>query len=186
MESYIPISFLNDFIFCPRSIYFHQLYGRTDAKQYQETAQVAGKEAHSSIDEQRYSTRKEILQGIEIYSERYNLCGKIDTFDTLKGALVERKRSIITIYDGYVFQLYAHYHALTEMRYTVRSMAFYDISHNKQYPVPLPSENPEMQQRFEEIVERLNNFSLCDSSFAPVEAKCKRCIYSPLCDVSLC
>lgn len=39
MEPYIPISFLNDFIFCPRSIYFHQLYGRSSESLYHSTDQ---------------------------------------------------------------------------------------------------------------------------------------------------
>ncbi len=186
MESYIPISFLNDFIFCPRSIYFHQLYGNTNTEQYQQTPQIAGKAAHAAIDEKKYSTRKGVLQGIEIYSERYNLCGKIDLFDTVKGTLTERKRSITTIYDGYVFQLYAQYHALCEMGYTVHSLAFYDISHNKQYPILLPRENSEMQQKFEDLITQINNFSLTDSPFSPIESKCKNCIYSQLCDNSLC
>jgi CRISPR-associated exonuclease Cas4 len=122
MEAYIPISFLNDFIFCPRSIYFHQLYGNFNQLLYQQKPQVAGKAAHASIDEQTYSTSKNVLQGTEIYCERYKLCGKIDLFDADSGKLSERKREIKTIYDGYVFQVYAQYHALTEMGYKVKSI----------------------------------------------------------------
>ena len=32
MDDYILISWLNDFIFCPISIYFHQLYGNKEKK----------------------------------------------------------------------------------------------------------------------------------------------------------
>lgn len=186
MEAYIPISFLNDFIFCPRSIYFHQLYGSYNTQLYQQKPQVAGKVAHASIDEKTYSTRKNILQSVEIYSERYKLCGKIDLFDVDSGKLSERKREIKTIYDGYVFQVYAQYHALTEMGYTVNSIVLYDITHNKNHPIPLPHENHEMQQKFEKLIDDLNSFDMNKGDFVANEQKCKNCIYSNLCDYSLC
>lgn len=186
MESYIPISFLNDFIFCPRSIYFHQLYGSFNTQLYQQKPQLAGKAAHATIDEGTYSTRKNILQGLELWCEKYKLCGKLDVFDAESGRLTERKREIKVIYDGYVFQVYAHYHALTEMGYAVTSIVIHDIIHNKNYPIPLPSESPEMQQKFEQLIWNINNFELSDTTFAPHEAKCKKCIYSNLCDYSLC
>ena len=186
METYIPISFLNDFIFCPRSIYFHQLYGSFNTQVYQQKPQIAGKAAHTSIEGKTYSTRKNILQGAEIYCERYRICGKIDLFDATSGKLIERKRQIKTIYDGYVFQLYAQYHALIEMGYEVNSIALYDIIHNKVYPMPLPHENPEMQRKFENLIEQINSFDINAPNFTPVDAKCRNCIYSNLCDYSLC
>ncbi len=186
MESYIPISFLNDFIFCPRSIYFHQLYGSMNTQLYQQKPQIAGKAAHASIDEKTYSTRKTILQGIDIYCEQYRLCGKIDLFDIKSGKLTERKREIKVIYDGYVFQLYAQYFALTEMGYHVKSIALYDITHNKSFPVALPDVDTEMKQKFETLIEQLNTFDLNQTGFVPNEAKCRNCIYNNLCDYSLC
>jgi CRISPR-associated protein Cas4 len=186
MESYIPISFLNDYIFCPRSIYFHQLYGHLNTELYQQTAQVAGTEAHAAVDEGRYSTRATVLQGLEVYSERYGLCGKIDTFDTRTGKLTERKRKIDVIYDGYMLQVYAQCHALREMGHTVRKINFYDMSRNKVHPVPLPEDHPAMQEKLEEVVEGLRNFDLEAPGFEPVLAKCQNCIYSNLCDYSLC
>ncbi|MBD3843295.1 MAG: type V CRISPR-associated protein Cas4 [Campylobacterales bacterium] len=107
MEPYIPISFLNDFIFCPRSIYFHQLYGRSDESLYHSTDQSEGKAAHATVDAKTYTTAKKVLQTIEIYSQTYGLGGKIDTFDTQTGILTERKKKIKVIYDGYIYQLYA-------------------------------------------------------------------------------
>ncbi|MBM4065515.1 MAG: type V CRISPR-associated protein Cas4 [Planctomycetes bacterium] len=186
METYIPISFLNDFIFCPRSIYFHQLYGGYDTQLYQQKPQIAGRAAHDSIDKKSYSTRKNILQGVEIYCEQYKICGKVDLFDADIGKLSERKREIKVIYDGYVFQVYAQYHALCEMGYQVRSIALYDMTHNKTYPIPLPHEDPEMHQKFENLIKQINSFDMNASGFVPVEAKCRNCIYSNLCDYSLC
>lgn len=186
MESYIPISFLNDFIFCPRSIYFHQLYGNIRTELYHQTPQVAGKAAHASIEEKRYSTRQNVLQGTEIYCAQYNLCGKIDLFDCDTGKLTERKKEIKAIYDGYVFQVYAQYFALTEMGYTVKSIVFYDLTHNKTYPVKLPAEDAEMLSRFESIVQQLASFDLNDRSFVANPNKCAQCIYHNLCDYSVC
>ncbi|MFA5194905.1 MAG: type V CRISPR-associated protein Cas4, partial [Bacteroidales bacterium] len=107
MEPYITLSFLNDFIFCPRSIYFHQLYGGLNYELYKQKPQIAGEAAHKPIGDKSYSTRKNILQDMEVFSEKYNICGKVDVFDDAAGKLTERKREIKTIYDGYVFQVYA-------------------------------------------------------------------------------
>ena len=42
MEDLILISNLNDFIFCPVSIYFHKLYGNQDNLTYQSQYQING------------------------------------------------------------------------------------------------------------------------------------------------
>ena len=73
MENYITLSHLNDFIFCPRSIYFHQLYSIYNEQNYKQRPQIAGTEAHSAIDNSKYSTKSTILQGIEVYFEKYNI-----------------------------------------------------------------------------------------------------------------
>ena len=66
MDDYILISWLNDFIFCPVSIYFHQLYGSKETMLYQNRDQISGKAAHKTVDEKSYSTRKDVLQGISV------------------------------------------------------------------------------------------------------------------------
>ncbi|MDD4530863.1 MAG: type V CRISPR-associated protein Cas4, partial [Candidatus Gracilibacteria bacterium] len=81
METYIKISTLNDFIFCPKSIYYHNLYDNYDKKVYQEKPQIVGTIAHQNIDNKTYSTEKKYLQAMEVYSVRYGLLGKIDLFD---------------------------------------------------------------------------------------------------------
>jgi CRISPR-associated protein Cas4 len=185
MESYIPISYLNDFLFCPRSIYFHQLYGRSDTRLYQETAQVEGRAAHSSIEESRYSTRSRVLQGIEIYCEKYNLCGKLDIFYVDEALLCERKREIKEIYDGYIFQVYAQYFALTEMGYTVNRIVLHDFVHNRRHMIALPQENPQMLEKFEKLVAQINSYDLDRTPFVANANKCARCIYRQLCDYNL-
>ncbi len=181
MEPYILISFLNDFIFCPRSIYFHQLYGNRHQLTYHEKAQVEGKESHKSIDNQDYSTKKNILQGMSVYSEKYNLCGKIDIYDGQEGVLIERKKMIKTVYDGYVFQLYAQYHCLIEMGYRVKKLFLYSMDTNKRYPVISPDKDRPMQDRFEKIIEDIKSYNL-KQDFLANPKKCAKCIYAHLCD----
>jgi CRISPR-associated exonuclease Cas4 len=185
MENYITLSHLNDFIFCPRSIYFHQLYSTFNDAVYRQKPQIAGEEAHKSIDEKTYSTKKSILMGLEIYSSKYNIVGKIDVFDVKKGILTERKREIKTIYDGYVFQVYGQYFGLTEMGYTVNKIIIHDLIHNKNHEIDLPEKNAETLGKFINLIDKINNYRLEDD-FEPTLSKCENCIYNQLCDKSLC
>lgn len=184
METYIQISLLNDFIFCPASIYFHQLYGKLSDELVHDRPQAEGKAVHETIEERRYSDRKNILQGVEVYSTEYKLCGKIDVFDIDRGLLTERKKHITRIYDGYVFQLYAQYYGLTEMGYAVKQMRFYSSDDNKTYPVKLPHEDEAMEEAFKKTIQDMNNFRL--ENFTQTNAeKCRYCIYEPMCDRGL-
>lgn len=186
MESYIPISFLNDFIFCPYSIYFHNLYYNNDTQIFHDTYQAEGKFAHQSIENKTYSTRKHILQNIEVYSEKYQLYGKIDIYDLQTHTLIERKKEIKQIYDGYIFQIYAQYFALTEMNYVVEHLQFYCITHNKKYPIPLPEQAPELLSKFEKLIEKIKTFDITKDKVTLNPNKCARCIYKNICDISLC
>ena len=42
MNDYIPLSTLNDFIFCPYSIYLHGVYMESDEDLYKATPQIKG------------------------------------------------------------------------------------------------------------------------------------------------
>ena len=181
MESYIPISFLNDFIFCPRSIYFHQVYTSFDVALYHEDIQTKGRLAHKNIDNKRYSTRKDILQGLDIYSTQYGLCGRIDVFDKTKKMLMERKKKVTKIYDGFVFQIYAHYYCLKEMGYNVEKLCIHSLDDNKNYFILLPKDNPVMDQGFKNVLKQIRAFDMTQPFF-PNISKCKKCIYKNLCD----
>ena len=183
MEQAIVVSNLNDFIFCPVSIYFHNLYGNLDKMIYQSTAQVDGTNAHKTIDSKKYSSRKEVLQSIDVYSEKYGLIGKIDIFNEETGVLTERKRTIKQIYDGYVFQVYAQYFALSEMGYEVKKIVLHSITDNKNYKIKLPEENLEMKYKFEKLIKDMHEFDIESFIQTNIE-KCKRCIYEPACDRS--
>ena len=184
MEEIILISYLNDFIFCPVSIYFHKLYGAMDKTLYQSSFQINGTNAHKAIDSKKYSTKKNVLQSINVYSEKYGFQGKRDVFDVDKGLLTERKNKIITIYDGYVFQIYAQYFGLTEMGYDVKKLRFHSLSDNKNYDVKLPKDDNEMFEKFENLIKEIRLFNM--ENFVQTNIKkCQNCIYEPSCDRSL-
>ncbi len=184
MEEIILISYLNDFIFCPVSIYFHKLYGKLDKILYQQQFQINGTAAHETIDMQTYSTRKDVLQGIDVYSEKYKIMGKIDVFDCKSGVLTERKNKIIEVYDGYVFQVYAQYFALIEMGYDVKKIRLHSMEDNKNYNIKLPEEDIEMFKKFESIIREIREFDIEKFTQTNVK-KCEKCIYEPSCDRSL-
>lgn len=75
MDDIIIISNLNDFIFCPASIYFHKLYGSQDNLTYQSSYQINGSRAHESVDNSSYSTKKSIITALDVYSDKYKLSG---------------------------------------------------------------------------------------------------------------
>lgn len=184
MEDPILITWLNDFVFCPVSIYFHNLYGDGSRVSFQDTYQINGTHAHENVDSGGYSTKKSILSGISVYCEKYGLTGKIDVFDIAKGELRERKKKIRQIYDGYVFQLYGQCFSLREMGYTVNKLVLYSMDDNKPYSIHLPENDPEMLQKFESLISNINSFSIYGFKQTVIE-KCRHCIYEPLCDSSL-
>ena len=186
MESYITISSLNDFIFCPKSIYYHGLYNTFSKEIFLQKPQIDGNHAHKTIDEKNYSTRKSILQSIDVYSEKYGICGKIDVFDSVSGKLTERKKNIVKIYDGYIFQVYAQCVCLIEMGFTVNEIVIHDLSKNKNYSIPLPTVDNEMFEKFEETIIKMKQYAVEEPLLNINPEKCKKCIYSNLCDQSLC
>ena len=108
----ISISSLNDFIFCPASIYFHGLDQDTDVLTYQSTDQINGTAAHRTVDSGTYSENKDILQSFAVYSEQYNLYGKIDIYDyDIKG----EGEIILTINGDYFIYTYEGLIALVEI-----------------------------------------------------------------------
>ncbi|PIP03716.1 MAG: type V CRISPR-associated protein Cas4 [Candidatus Yonathbacteria bacterium CG_4_10_14_3_um_filter_47_65] len=182
MEPYIQISKINDFIFCPQSVYLHTIYDNFDAATYHDEPQKEGKLNHENIDNGKYSTSAHILQGMPVYSHHYNLAGKIDLFDREKKMLIERKTSIKHIYDGYKYQLYAQYFCLKDMGYDVERLRLYSLKNNKQYDIPLPGDDE--TRKFEKIIQRIRRFDVLKNVSCVSEAKCARCIYSNLCHLS--
>jgi CRISPR-associated exonuclease Cas4 len=179
MESYIQITKLNDFIFCPKSLYFHGMFNDFEEKTYHDKPQIVGKIKHETIEEGKYSTKKNVLQATEVFSEKYGLCGKIDTFDLEKGVLTERKYRVKQVYLGFKYQLYAQMFCLEEMGHKVKKLALYSMSDNKMHQIDLPSK--EEKREFEELVDRVKKFKVLKEKVEVSEEKCKMCIYKSLC-----
>lgn len=184
MEDLILISQLNDFIFCPVSIYFHNLYADQEKMLYQEKRQIDGTHAHKTIDGGNYSGSKDAVTSLDVYCEKYSLVGKIDIYYQNTKCLVERKRKIAKIYDGYIFQLYGQYFAMKEMGYDVQKLQLYSMVDNKKYEVALPEQDEIMYQKFEELICDIKNFSM-EYFIQDNQKKCKNCIYEPACDSTL-
>ncbi len=183
MNDQILITELNDFIFCPISIYFHKLYGDTDRTLYQSSYQINGTDAHKTVDCKTYSSSRSIISGLDVYCEKYNLIGKIDIYDSKKHLLRERKKIIKKIYDGYIFQVYAQCFSLREMCYPVDRIELYSMDDNKTYKILLPEDDEEMLRKFEKVIIDIRMFDM--KSFSQSNAdKCRRCIYEPACDRS--
>ena len=75
LEDYISISTLNDFIFCPYSIYLHNVYMGGDEELVHATPQTQGKAAHEAIDEKKYSSRKDEITSLSVYSNELGVIG---------------------------------------------------------------------------------------------------------------
>lgn len=179
MENYIAISTLNDFIFCPYSIYLHNVYIESDESMYHATPQMQGKIAHKGIDQKTYSSKKDDITSLPVFSEKYGLIGKIDLLKQKEHLLIERKYQLKRIFQGQIYQLWAQYFCLTEMGYEVQKLSFYEISTNKMIPVELPTET--QIEEFENFIKTFKNYDPA-SPITVNPSKCKHCIYNNLCD----
>lgn len=179
MEQYIQISKINDFIFCPKSVFLHSIYEGFDESTYHDTPQIVGKINHENIDNGTYSTAKKFLQGLPVYSRQYNVMGKIDIYDSEKKYLIERKTKIKKIYDGYKYQLYAQYFSMKEMGYEIEKLFLHSLNDNKRYEIPLP-DSKEIN-KFERVIRWMQKFDILYDQVEVSPAKCDNCIYRNLC-----
>lgn len=187
MEQYIKLSTLNDFIFCPKSIYYHNLYDNYDNKLYQDEVQIAWSIVHESIDNAKYSTSKYILQWTSVFSENYSIAWKIDIFDIRTWELIERKNQIFLdenkkakIYLWQKYQLWGQMFCLEEMWYEVKNLSIYSVKDNKKYKIYKPSTREIID--FENILEKYRKFNLLQKDWKQNTQKCLKCIYRELCD----
>lgn len=177
MEPYIQISKINDFLYCPRSLYLHTIYENFSESTFHKAPQVVGKINHKNIDDQKYSSLKHILQGIPVYSEKYNIAGKIDLYDVKKECLIERKTLIKKIWDGYKYQVYGQYFCLIEMGYKVKKICLHSLTNNKRYDIPLPNKSD--IKNFKDLLEKIRTYNpLLDRTHSC--PKCVNSIYGPL------
>ncbi|MFV0483667.1 MAG: type V CRISPR-associated protein Cas4 [Bacteroidales bacterium] len=182
MENLIPITYLNDFIFCPYSIYLHQIFDNGDTETFQAAPQSKGLISHYDIDHLTEMDCSRKISGIYVYSSTLKVYGKIDILDTNSNMLIERKREIKTVYQGYLYQLWAQYFALTEMGYNISSIVFESKLENKLLPQELPT-----QESFRELKQHILKIAMFNPNKFSVQNqnKCSHCIYSSLCDKTI-
>lgn len=180
MDEFVNISNLNDFLFCPFSIYLHSVYQTSDTNQYHQLNQVKGKIAHSTIDAKKYSSSTKVITSMSVYSNEYQLIGVIDQLFMEQKRLVETKNRIDTIYRGQQLQIYAQYLCLKEMGYEVAELQFYSKSNNKKIDINLPDFLDEIE--ITNIVGAIKNFNPEQFDSTGISAnKCHKCIYNELC-----
>lgn len=180
MNDYISISTLNDFIFCPYSIYLHNVYMEADEDIFKATPQIRGTQAHSGVDKKTGSSRSCDILSLPVCSNTLGLYGVIDIYKSDKALLIERKYQLKNIYRGQLYQLWAQYFCMTEMGYEVRQIAFYEISTNKLLPQATPK-----QAEKEELIDylaALRSYNPVSDKSKPNPNKCVHCIYCNLCD----
>lgn len=181
MTDYIALSALNDFTFCPYSIYLHNVYDTADDETYKAPPQVKGTMAHTGIDRKSGSTRADDLMGLTVCSEALGIWGKIDLYRRDTHTLIERKNNLRHIYRGQLYQLWAQCFCLLEMGYDVQRLAFYEVSTRTTTPVPLPGD--EERAELADLIDRFRRYDpLNDTSAGTAPAKCLHCIYCNLCD----
>ena len=179
MNDLIAISTLNDFIFCPYSIYLHQVYVDTDEDMYHAKPQTRGRNAHEKVDMKHTSTKKSVLESLPVLSHELGVYGKIDVYNKETKTLIERKYLLKNIYQGQYYQLWAQYYCMLEMGYEVDGLAFYEISSRKTIKVPLPGDVE--KEELARFVDSYRNYNPKEPLVIN-ENKCTHCIYCNLCD----
>ncbi len=160
MDSAISISNINDFLYCPKSLYLHSIYSSFGINTYHDTPQTKGSIAHENIEKGQYTTSAHILQGLSVFSNKLGIKGKIDIYDSQKHWLIERKYRVKQIYPGFKYQLYAQMYCLDEAGMPVERLFVQSLSDNKRYEVPLPT--PEEKLEFENTIRKIRSFKPSD------------------------
>jgi len=140
--------------------------------------QIKGRMAHQVIDEKNYSTKRDIIVDLPVFSDELGLIGKIDIYKSNEKSLIERKYQIKKIYKGKIYQLWAQYFCMTEMGYCVEDLSFYSMLENKTYPIDIPSDADKKEMI--EAIANLKNFDP-DTEIPINENRCRHCIYCNLC-----
>lgn len=176
MEHYLPISILNDFIFCPYSIYLHQIYDAQQEELYHSIFQSRGKRLHNFLHN---DTQANNLRHAFVVSNRWGIYGRIDEYIDSERELIEYKSSVATPYKGYYYQIWAQYVCLSEMGVRVDKLAFFDLSTETKMPIPIPT-----QEQLNELYAHIERIKYYDFSTEIIvnPNKCKKCIYFNLCE----
>lgn len=179
MEHFLPVTILNDFIFCPYSIYLHQIYDLNKEETYHSGFQSKGKRLHDFIEN---NTDDKSWKNAYVSSAKLGIYGKIDDYDASEKELIEYKSTVAIAFRGYYYQIWAQYYCLTEMGVEVRKLTFYDFRTKNKISVPLPTEDQlaELKQHIQKV--KRFDFS---SEIKVNPNKCQNCIYQNLCERKL-
>ena len=179
----IMLSYLNDFYFCPYSIYLHSVYSNVMPDLYYDAYQVEGRIAHDTVDTGRYmASDPSILTSFHVFSDKYHLYGIVDIFKITQGILIERKKRISRIFKGQIYQVWGQYFCLREMGFDVNCLSFHELSTNKDFVINIPTEDDEV--KFQEYLDEIINYDPLNSLETNID-KCSCCIYAALCDKRL-
>jgi CRISPR-associated protein Cas4 len=181
MIELIPISYLNDFVFCPYSIYLHQIFDDGEEETYSASPQQKGRSAHETIDNRIY--KSEYLQAAYVLSDELGIYGKIDRYHISTKTLIERKRTVHKLYRGFYYQVWAQYYALVEMGYIVEKIIVDSLTDNKKINIKIPDNDNKS-----ELIHHIDKIRLYNPLSDPIivnPEKCSHCIYSSLCDKTI-
>ena len=95
-------------------------------------------------------------------------------YDEISKTLIERKKFVKKIYDGYIFQLYAQYYAMTEMGYEINHLEVRSLDDNKKYKISLPDEDVVMKNKFKQLINKIRLFDV-DKFVQTNKEKCSKC-----------
>lgn len=181
MRELIPISSLNDFLFCPYSLYLHQVYrGTAEEETVKATPQLAGTAAH--LRKETDSTGDQyLITSLPVLSKELGIQGVIDELDIRIGTLTEYKNNVKTIYPGQVMQLHGQYYCLTEQRYDIRRLFLTEISSGTKHEIPLPDKTD--LSELKKLIQRIQNYTP-EQKIDVNPTKCRKCIYCQLCEKS--
>jgi len=157
----------------------HNVYSEAEDDVVHAVPQTLGKISHESIDKNKFSSRKEDITGLTVYSEELGIIGKIDIYKGSDKALIERKYKLVNIYQGQIYQLWAQYFCMLEMGYSINKLSFYSISTNQTFSIDIPD-----RKNKSELINFIKKFKSFDPSsvFEINYNKCIHCIYCNLCD----
>ncbi len=182
MDGYISFSELNDFLFCPQSLYLHTLYKNYKSNVYHDTPQTDGKAAHETIDQATYN-KGGWETGVWLSSPSYRIYGRCDLYNPTTGELVERKRTIRRIYEGQRMQAWAQAMCLMDMGKSVTSVTLHSLTDNLRYSIPVPDEKIKLQVK--QLVHQMLTYKAnYTHETKTIDTRCRHCIYAPLCPIA--
>jgi CRISPR-associated protein Cas4 len=178
MDGYISFSQLNDFLFSPFSLYLHECYKTYKTSLYHDVPQTIGKQAHETIDTHKYK-KKGWITSMLLCSPILRIYGKLDLYNEKTHVLVERKRLIKNIYEGYRMQVWAQYYCLKEMGYEVSDIFLHSLFDNTRYTLGVPKK--EELQKLKNLIDEIQNYQPRFEELIDSKNKSLISIYANLC-----